>query len=97
MKNWLNVEYQESSNSWTAQVKDVDGNVTATFRYNAVKSTKAKKTSGVVGGSDKRADEDYKGTGVVSPKTPLKVAAEAQADWERKNLIEMATKPYEAP
>ena len=97
MKDWLNVDYEESSHSWTAKIKDENGNVMATFRYNSVKPKKAKKTSGVTAGAYGRADENYKGVGVVSPKTPAKLNAEAMAEWERKTLIEGATKPYERP
>ncbi len=69
----------------------------ATFRYNSVKPKKLKKTAGVTKGVYKRADEDYKGSGVVSPKSPAKLNAEDLAEWERKNLIEQATRPYEFP
>ena len=97
MKDWLNFDYQESDHSWTARVKDDNGQVVATFRYNSVKPNKAKKTTGVTKGAYQRADEDHKGVGVVKPKSPAKLEAEAMADWERKALIEQATRPYEFP
>lgn len=97
MKDWLHVDYQESDSSWTAKIKDDNGIVMATFRYNSVKPKKLKKTSGVTRGVYKKADEDYKGTGVVSPKSPAKLNAEDEAEWYKKTLIEQATKPYEFP
>ena len=94
-EGWLSIIYDEDEDTWSATIQDDRGRSIITIKRKAPKETRkdAKKAVGVVGGADHRADENYRGHGVINPKSPQKVAAEVEADWVRKNIIEQATKP----
>jgi hypothetical protein len=94
----LSIDYYEGTDSWKATLTDEHGRVVVAFKYHkTVKPSKnKKKASGVVGGAYQTPPEDGKSTSaIITPKTPAMLENEALEDWNRKNIIQQATKPYE--
>lgn len=92
----IKIDYTEDGDAWNAVITDARGKAVISFRY-TYKNTPQPKTGGVTAGVYKRADEDYKGKHVVTPKSPTQLEKEKLDEWERNTLIEQATRPYEAP
>jgi hypothetical protein len=87
----VHIDFKENGD-WTAIISDKKGKAVISFSYHV---TTPLKSGGIAGGAYKPADEDFKGKGVVNPKTPERMAAEAEAEWIKKNAIEQGTRPYE--
>ena len=84
------MSFTEVDNSIVATLEDKKGEVLATFRYDP-RPIQSGSGSGVTKGAYQMANEDYKSSRIVTPKTAVELNAEDLAEWQRKTLIEQAT------